>query len=120
MDKMYVGVIYAAKANRRYNHFKSIADFMSDYTGTPVECYTPVTIKRIVVKAFGQLLNEIKNPGALFESYMRWKEYPWDLNDLEAMCAALSEVQVREPINSEKTQYKYINGFCEVEGFTDD
>lgn len=42
MDKMYVGVIYAAKLNKRYNYVKSISDFMSKYTGTPAEQYTPI------------------------------------------------------------------------------
>lgn len=51
---------------------------------------------------------------------MKWKEYPWGLNDIEAMCATFAEVPVRKPLNKEKTQYEYINGFCEMEEFIDD
>lgn len=120
MDKMYVGVIYAAKLNKRYNYVKSISDFMSKYTGTPVEQYTPDLIKQILTQTFGALLNEVAHPGNLFQSYMKWKEYPWGLNDIEAMCATFAEVPVRKPLNKERTQYEYINGFCEMEEFIDD
>lgn len=108
MNKMSCGIIYAAKLNKQENIERSIAHFLSKYTDTPFEYYNTQIITRALINAISDLLNNMEYPAGFWNEYWRWKQGPWNMNDLEAMCAALNNVQVR-------TDSRYINGFCSIE-----
>ena len=59
MSKMSCGVIYAAKLNHQADLYKSIAHFMSKYTDTPIEYYTPKILEKILFNAVAELLNHL-------------------------------------------------------------
>lgn len=110
MDKMNCGVIYAVKMNVKGNYYESIASFMSKYTNTPVEYYTNAILETILSNAIADLLNNLIHPSAFWFEYWRLKQYPWEMNDFEAICAAMANIQVRDTNN-------YINGFQPIEEF---
>lgn len=118
LQKMSIGVIYAVKNGYdKEEKEKAIASFMSKYTDTPIEFYTSNHIQNILIQTVIDLLNNMKYPGSFFANYQRYKEYPWNMDDFNSMCAALSEVQVRNK-NPETDLYEYINGFWDI-GETD-
>lgn len=113
MDKMSCGIIYAIKLNPEGNRYKSIATFMSKYTDTPVEYYTNKLLETALSSAIADLLDNLKHPSSFWFSYWRWKQWPWGMTDFEAICAALSEVAVKDGNGT------YINGFMPLEDFYD-
>ena len=113
MDKMNCGIIYAVKLNLDGDRYKSIATFMSKYTDTPIEHYTNSILETILSNAIADLLENLKHPSSFWFSYWRWKQWPWEMNDFEAICAALSEVAVKDENGN------YINGFMPMEDFYD-
>lgn len=114
LEKKSIGVIYAVKNAFGDEKEKAIASFMSKYTDTPIEFYTPYHIHTILISAVVDLLNHMKYPGSFFANYSRYKEYPWNMSDFEAICAAINEVPVRKK-NPQTDLYEYINGFWEME-----
>ena len=44
---------------------------------------------------------------------MRYKQYPWDMNDFDAACAVLAEIRVKDGDN-------YINGFIPFEQYQEE
>lgn len=113
MDKMSCGIIYAIKLNPEGDIYKSIATFMSKYTSTPIEYYTNKLLETILSNAIADLLNNLKYPSSFWFNYWRWKQWPWEMNDFEAICAALNEVAVKDENGN------YINGFMPLEDFYD-
>ena len=110
MSKINCGIIYAVKQNKQEDKYKSIATFMSHYTDCPISYYTNNIITNLLSGAISDLLNHLEYPSAFWTEYWNWKQDPWSMNDFEAMCAGLYNVQVRK--NGE-----YINGFRPFEDF---
>ena len=113
MDKMTCGIIYVVKMNLEGDRYKSIANFMSKYTNTPIEHYTNSLLETILSNAVAGLLDDLKHPSSFWFNYCRWQQYPWNMNDFEAICAALSEITVKDKDGN------YINGFIPPEDFYD-
>lgn len=110
---MSCGVIYAIKLNPEGDKYKSIATFMSKYTITPIEHYTNSILETILSNAVADLLDNLKYPSSFWFSYWRWKQYPWSMNDFEAICATLTEIAVKDEKGN------YINGFIPLEEYYD-
>ena len=113
MDRMSCGVIYAIKLNPEGDRYKSIATFMSKYTDTPIEYYTNKLLETALSYAVADLLDNLKYPSSFWFKYWQWKQYPWNMNDFDAICAALAETAVKDENGN------YINGFMSLEDFYD-
>ena len=111
MSEKSCGIIYAVKMNKENDRYKSIATFMSKYTDTPINYYTPNILENILVDAISDLLNHMKYPSSFWHEYWSLKQEPWNMNDFEAICAALSTVAVMDGKDN------YINGFIPIEEF---
>lgn len=116
MEKMYVGIIYTIK-QKGYSR-EEIAKFMHKYTDTPLEYYTDSLIDHIVETTFIEAIRDNEHPVSIVRDYFQCKQSPWDYGEFEAMCAALSDIQVRRE-NYDTCKLEYINGFCELEEFND-
>lgn len=110
---MNCGIIYAVKLNLEGDRYKSIATFMSKYTDTPIQHYTNTILETILSNAIADLLEDLQHPSSFWFNYWRWKQYPWEMKDFEAICAALTEIAVKDK------EGNYINGFKPLEGFYD-
>lgn len=111
LSEMSIGVIYAAKIGKGNTYREKVANFMSKYTDTPVNYYGKYELDRIMVNAFAELLNCAEHPGAIFYEYFAWiHQSATNYDDFDAMCTALSNVQVKEK-DKITGEYKYINGF---------
>ena len=111
MAKQNCGIIYAIKRCKYETIERSIAEYMSQYTGTPVEYYTKFVLYKILVNAIADLLNTMDNPGSFWYEYQHWKIGLIKYDDFKAICAALATVQVRDDNDN------YINGFRPVEEY---
>lgn len=111
MDKMNCGVIYAVKLNNKGNWYDSIASFMSKYTNTPVEHYTKSILETRLVCAIADLIENMEHPCGVWFEYWHMRQYPWNKNDFEAMCVAMSTIAVKDEHGN------YINGFRPLEEF---
>ncbi len=60
-----------------------------------------------------ELMNKVKYPSSLMREYYHVRDYPWNKGELEALISCLGTVQIRE--KDENGDYKYINGFYELE-----
>lgn len=114
MSKRTIGAIYSIKQNEGATNYEKLAKFMSKYTDTPIEHYNSNNLTTIMSQVFAELFDYVKYPSGLFFEYFRWKQAPWNYSDFDAMCAALSTVQVREK-DGFTDEYKYINGFWEFD-----
>jgi hypothetical protein len=114
MNKSTVGAIYAIKNGEGNSYKERLAKFMSSYTDTPIEYYNDDNLSSIMSSIFAKLLDHVEYPSTVFIEYYRWKQYPWNYNDFDAMCAAMSSVQVKR-LNKVTNQYEYINGFWDIE-----
>lgn len=108
MDKMNCGIIYAVKLNKENDRHKSIASFLSKYTDAPVEYYSNKMLENALARAIADLLNHMDYPSSFWHEYWHLKQDPWNMNDFDAMCAALAIVQVRN-------DKEYMNGFSPIE-----
>lgn len=108
MSKMNCGIIYAVKWNKQNDLYKNIASFMSNYTATPIEYYTPAILENILVNAISDLLDHMEHPSVFWHEYWRYKQFPWEMTDFEAMCAVLNTISVKD-------DETYINGFRPME-----
>ena len=111
IDKMYQGIIRTIK-NKGYSR-EAIVDFMHKYTDAPKECYTDYIINQIVEQTMIEIVRYNYYPSSILSEYFSWMKAPWNYSHFEAMCAAISAVQVREK-DIETGDYYYINGFSEV------
>lgn len=113
LSEMSIGIIYAVKAGRGDTYREKVINFMSKYTNTPVEHYNRWALDRIIVNTFSELLDCVEHPSSVFHDYYTWAyQSPVNYDNFDAMCAALSNVQVREKDEATE-EYKYINGFWE-------
>lgn len=112
ISRMNCGVIYAIKQNREGDYAKSVIQFMSKYTDTPIEYYSDKAVESIVINAVAEMMEKMEHSSVYFCSYMRWQDYPWNMSCFEALCAALSEVMVYDTKNK-----KYVNGFRPLEEY---
>ena len=108
MDKMYQGIIYTIK--REGHSREAIADFMHNFTDTPKEYYTNYIINQLLEQTMSAAVRENQYPSSILYEYFNWKHEPWNYDEFNAMCAALSSIQVREK-DAETGKYNYINGF---------
>lgn len=113
LSKKNCGIIYAVKLNQEGDKYKSIATFMSKYTDTPIEYYTKAILETLLSHAIADLLDNLKYPSSFWFNYWRWKHFPWDMNDFDAICATLTEIAVKDENGN------YINGFMPLEDFYD-
>ena len=115
MSKMSCGIIYSVKRIKGATNYDKISHFLSKYTDTPIEHYNLEIIQNALIRAIGELLNCMQYPSSFWADYNRLKNFPWSMNDFEAMCCAASNVQVKE--KNQDNSYNYINGFSPVEDF---
>lgn len=116
MERVYVGIIYTIK-QKGYS-YDPIRKFMHKYTDTPVEYYTDSIIDHLVETSLIAAVHDNEHPASILIDYFSWKHEPWNYSEFEAMCAALSNIQVRRE-NYNTGKLEYINGFCEMEDFND-
>ena len=118
MDKMYQGIIWVIK---NYGHSReAIINFLHKYTSTPKEYYTNGIIDQIIEHTMLEAVRYNLNPVSILFDYFSWMKDPWNYSHFDAMCAALSNIQVCERIK-DTDNYCYINGFTSViEEFKDD
>lgn len=114
MDKMTSGIIYTIK-QKGYSH-EEVAKFMHYYTDTPVEYYTDEMIDHLMEKILIEATRYNEKPASIISEYFYWRHSPWNYSDFEAICAALSNIQVRQE-DFETGELKYINGFWPIEDF---
>ena len=84
---------------------------MSHYTDTPINHYTHPILETILSRAIGELLESLNYPSSFWFEYWRWKQDPWNMNDFEAICSALSSIAVKDK------EGNYVNGFRPIEEF---
>lgn len=114
MDKMTSGIIYTIK--QKGSSREEVAKFMHYYTDTPIEYYTIKMIDNLMEKALVEAVRYNEKPASIVNEYFYWRREPWNYSNFEAICAALSAVQVRE-VNPETGKLEYINGFKPIEDF---
>ena len=111
MEKMYQGIIWIIK---NYGHSREvIINFLHKYTSTPKEYYTNGIIDQIIEHAMLEAVRYNLNPVSILFDYFSWMKDPWNYSHFDAMCAALSNIQVRERIK-DTDNYCYINGFTSI------
>ena len=114
MDKMTSGIIYTIK-NKGYSR-EEIAKFMHLYTDTPVDYYTDSMIDSIMEKTMVEAVRSNEKPASIVYDYFYWRNDPWNYSNFDAICAALSNIQVRKE-NLITGMLEYINGFYPMEDF---
>ena len=114
MNKMTSGIIYTIN-NRGYSR-EEIAKFMHAYTDTPSEYYNDSIIDSLVERTLIEAVRDNEHPASIVNDFFYWRHDPWNYSDFEAMCVALSNIQVKRE-NSETNKYEYINGFWPMEDF---
>ncbi len=116
MDKMYMGIIYTIK--REGYSRDAIRYYMNKITCTPITYYSNAMIDDLLEKTMIEAVSCNKYPSSIIYDYFFWKHSPYNYSDFEAICAALSNIQVRceNPLTKE---LEYINGFESMEGFYD-
>lgn len=123
LSEMSIGIIYAVKVGRGDTYREKVANFMSKYTNTPVEHYNRWVLDRIMVNVFSELLDCVEHPSSVFRDYYTWAyQSSFAYDNFDAMCAALSNVPVREKEDKDTEEYKYINGFWDfnINNFMED
>ena len=114
MDKMTSGIIYVIK---RYGHSREeVAKFMHYYTDTPIEYYTDAIIDNLMERTIVEAIRDNEQPATVANDYFYWSREPWHYSNFDAICAALTNIQVRR-INFDTGKYEYINGFWPQEDF---
>jgi hypothetical protein len=122
LSERSVGIIYAIKVRHCNSYREEVANFMSKYTNTPVEYYHRWMLDRIIVNTFSELLDYVEHPSSVFRDYYTWAyQSPLNYDNFDAMCAALSNVQVKEK-DAATGEYEYINGFWDfnINNFMED
>lgn len=114
MDKMTCGIIYTIK-NKGHSR-EEIANFMHSYTDTPVEYYTDKIIDNLMEKTLTEAIRDNEKPATIISDYFYWRHSPWNYSDFDAICAALTLIQVRRT-NLKTGELEYINGFYPLENF---
>lgn len=117
MEKLYIGVIYTLK-QKGYSQ-EEVAKFLHKFTDTPIEYYTPEILMTVLQNTMLAAIQENSHPASIVREYFMYKQFPWDYDEWQAICAAISSIEVRHK-NSETNKYEFINGFGPMEGFIDD
>jgi len=105
---MYQGIIYTIK-NKGYSR-EEVVKFMHYYTDTPIEYYTDKMVDNLMEKTLVEAIRNNEHPASVINEYFYWRHEPWNYSDFDAICAALTLLQVKR-INFETGEYEYINGF---------
>lgn len=114
MDKIFSGIIYVIK---KCGHSREeVAKFMHYYTDTPIEYYTDAVIDNLMERTIIEAIRDNERPAAIAHDYFYWRHEPWCYSDFDAICAALTCIQVRRE-NFDTGEYEYINGFWPQEDF---
>lgn len=114
MDKMTSGIIYTIK--QKGCSREEVAKFMHYYTDTPIDYYTDEIIDNLMERTITEAIRYNEKPASIIYEYFYWRREPWCYSDFEAICAALSSIQVKE-INPKTGDLEYINGFRPIETF---
>jgi len=116
MDKMTSGIIYVIK---EYGHSREeVAKFMHYYTDTPIEYYTNAIIDNLMERTIVEAIRDNERPASIANDYFYWRHEPWNYSNFDAICAALTNIQVRR-VNFDTGKNEYINGFWPREDFND-
>ena len=111
MDKMCQGIIWTIK---HYGHsHEALINFLHNYTDTPKEYYNNGIIDQIMEHTMLEAVRYNRNPVSILFDYFNWMKDPWNYSHFDAMCAALSNIQICERIK-DTDNYSYINGFTSV------
>ena len=109
MEERTMGIIYAIKKSE-YSAREAVRDFMSQWSGTPPEHYTPALLDDLICYSLCDCLNDNEHPSAVMHDYFHFLKEPWNLSAAEAAILTIQNIQIRR-FNYETEQYDYINGF---------
>ena len=75
-------------------------------------------IDRLLEQCIIEAITNNKYPASIIRDYFDLLNSPWNYSHFEAMCGALSNIQVRNK-NPETNEWEFINGFMPLEDFYD-